>query len=232
MPALFLHLRAPFAAFRGMQAGVYRSTMPTLPYSAAWGLVLNLAGVETRKPGEVATLIDPGAPPLRLCVGVVTAPEVAVLYQQLHAYPVGNSSKGFAEKTFGAKYHIAPVRREVLVGLDVVVGVESADEALLARVRRGLDGELEGERYGLPFAGDNNLIFDRLEVLGSLIASRWYTPVQSEESPRRGSCRLTVGIDRADSSRTRTLLVAPLAQPKRMPPDDAWVWTPRDPTST
>ena len=46
---LFLLLDAPFSAFRWMQAGVYRGTFPVMPPSAAWGLALNLAGLETRR---------------------------------------------------------------------------------------------------------------------------------------------------------------------------------------
>jgi CRISPR-associated protein Cas5t len=150
------------------------------------------------------------------------------LYQQLHAYPVGNSSKELAAKTHGAKYHIAPVRREILSGFDVVIGLEG-DPKVVDRVRAGLRGELEGHRYGLPFAGDNNLLFDRIDLMDDPIASLWYTPVDAQAPARRGSCRLTVDIDRADNSRTRSVLVAPLSNPQRMPPADAWVWTPRQP---
>jgi CRISPR-associated protein Cas5t len=161
----------------------------------------------------------------------VTAPETAVLYQQLHAYPVGNSSKQFAANTHGAKYHIAPARREVLVGLNVVVGVEAVDPGLLERIAHGLNGTLDEARYGLPFAGDNNLLFDRIDVVpASTLAARWYTAV-TPDIPRRGSCRLSSDIDRSDSSRSRSVLVAPLEHPQRTPPDDAWLWTPRPPAA-
>lgn len=212
-----------------MQAGVYRATLPVIPPSAAWGLVLNLAGIETRAGGDVTTLTDPDAPPLRLCVGVVSEGETSVLYQQLHSYPVGSSGKELQEKTHGAKFWIAPARREIMAGFDAMVGVE-ADEGLLERVRRGLRGELEGERYGLPFAGDNNLLFDRIEASATpSTPSRWYTRLVPGDAPRRGSCRFTLGIDRADSSKTSTALVAPLASPQRLPPEEAWFWVPRKP---
>ncbi|HWN68765.1 MAG TPA: CRISPR-associated protein Cas5, partial [Haliangium sp.] len=48
MNTLWLRLRAPFAAYRWLQAGVYRATSPIIPPSAAWGLLLNLAHIETR----------------------------------------------------------------------------------------------------------------------------------------------------------------------------------------
>jgi CRISPR-associated protein Cas5t len=225
---LWLRVRAPFAAFRWMQAGVYRATSPVIPPTAAWGLVLNLAGVETRDPTpSQTTLIRADAPPLRLAIGVVGEdPEVGVLYQQLHSYPVGNSGKELAERTHGAKYWIAPVKREILVNFDCLIGVEADDPALLERVRRGIAGELDEPRYGLPFAGDNNFIIDQIEVLEAPIDARWYVVMDADSPPQRGSCRLTVGIDRADAGRTTALLFAPTPEPQATPPAAAWVRTP------
>lgn len=225
MSRLYLHIQAPFAAFRGMQAGVYRSTMPVIPPSAAFGLVLNLAGIEMRGDDVGTTLISEDVPSLRLAVGSIRASEVSTVYQQLHSYPVGNSGKELKERTFGAKYWIAPVRREVLTNLDCVVAVESDDTELCVRIRRGLRGELESPRYGLPFAGDNNFLFDRIDVVDSPPLTRWYSRF-AEDSPVAESVRLTVGIDRADSSRTTSALLAP-SEPSSEPPDAAWLWVPR-----
>jgi CRISPR-associated protein Cas5t len=230
METLWLRLRAPFAAFRGLQAGVYRTTAPVIPPSAAWGLVLNLAGIETRLGGDVVTGVDPRAPALCLAVGAVTFGEVSTLYQQLHSYPVGNSGKDdLKPKAKGSKFWITPVRREVLVGFDCVLGVRAEERSLYERVGRGLRGELEGARYGVPFAGDNNLLFDRIEVLDAPIEAHWYARLGPDTPARRHSCRLTVGIDRADSSRTTTMLAAPLEHRQAQPPEAAWFWTPRPP---
>lgn len=233
----WLHLRAPFAAFRWMQAGVYRATSPVIPPSAAWGLVLNLAHIDTRD----STLADAGkspvtgiradAPALCLAIGSRDRSEKSTLYQQLHSYPVGASGKELAPRTRGAKYWIAPVRRELLVGFECVLGVR-AEAELLARVERGLRGQLTGTdsaRYGLPFAGDNNLLFDRIDFLAEPLPAIWYAPVARDAEPRRGSCRLTVAIDRHDSAATRSPLFAPTSEPTAAPPDDAWVWCPRAP---
>jgi CRISPR-associated protein Cas5t len=226
----WLHAQAPFAAYRGMQAGVYRTTAPTIPHSAAFGLVLNLAGIEMRDPTpDVTTQVRADVPRLRIAVGAHTPAQVGTLYQQLHSYPVGNSGKELKEGAHGAKFWIAPVRRELLVGLDVVIGVETVDGALRDRVGRGISGELGADRYGLPFAGDNNLLFDRIDLLDAPPPSRWYTRIRPDDPLRRGTCRLTVGIDRRDSSRTTTVLCAPTDQPTAEPPDIAWVWTPREP---
>ena len=229
METMWLHLRAPFAAFRGFQAGVYRASAPVIPPSTAYGLVLNLAGIEMRDstPG-VTTLIRSDLPALRIAVGMISTPERNTLYQQLHSYPVGTSGKELKEKTHGAKFWITPVRRELLSGYDGMIGVQTEDGDLLAQVKRGLRGELDVPRYGLPFAGDNNLLIDRIDVVDQPEPTRWYTRILPGDSPRKGSCRLTVGINRTDNSRTSTLLCAPsVAQSK--PPDEAWTWTPSEP---
>lgn len=226
---IWLRLRAPFAAFRWMQAGVYRATSPVIPPSAAWGLVLNLAGVETRGEDDgTTTQVRADAPALCLAIGAVRQAEVGSLYQQLHGYPVGSSFPELKAKARGAKYGILPVRREVLVGFDCVLGVRAADEGLLEQVALGLRGELGQPRYGLPFAGDNNLLFDRIDVEPTPTAARWYSPLAEDETERRsGSCRLTVAIDRRDASRTETRLFAPGLGLQALPPEGAWVWVPR-----
>ena len=231
MSRLWLRVRAPFAAFRGFQAGVYRASAPVMPPSTAYGLVLNLAGIEMRDPTPgVTTLIRADLPALRIAVGIIATPERSTLYQQLHSYPVGASGKELKEKTHGAKFWITPVRREVLVDYDGMIGVESDDESLLQRVQQGLRGELATPRYGLPFAGDNNLLFDRIEPLAEPPPeTNWYTRLLPDDAPRKGSCRLTVGIDRADNSRTTAPLFAPLTERRLYPPEETgWVWVPRE----
>ena len=223
--SLWLRVRAPFAAFRWMQAGVYRATSPVIPPSAAWGLVLNLAHVETRATGDgVTTLVREDAPQLRLAIGAVGSSEVSTLYQQLHSYPVGSSGKELKGRTKGAKHWIAPVRRELLVGFDAIIGVDADDPALSDRVVRGLRGELGEPRYGLPFAGDNNLLLDRIDVLDGPLRARWYVPMGPESPPQVGSCRLTVAIDRRDSAHTRAPLFCPVEADS--PPPEAWTSVP------
>lgn len=231
MERLYLRVRAPFAAFRGMQAGVYRTTAPTMPPSAVLGLVLNLAGIEMRGDDVGTTLIRDGVPRLRVAIGNLTQQDASVstLYQQLHSYPVGASGKELKERTHGAKFWIAPARREVLVNLDVVLAVEAAEPEVLHRARRGLGGQLREPRYGLPFAGDNNFLFDRIDLLDVPPAAYWYSRVVEDEAPRPRSCRLTVGINRQDSSQTTVALLAPEEYAVPEPPESAWTWVPNAP---
>jgi len=199
-----------------------------MPPSAAWGFVLNLAHVETRASGDgVTTAIRSDAPPLRLAIGAVTTSTVGTLYQQLHSYPVGASGKELKARTRGAKYWIAPARREFLVGFDAIIGVDSDDEELTAKIGRGLRGELGEPRYGLPFAGDNNLLIDRVDLLEEPLSADWYAQMAADAPPRSGSCRLTVSIDRRESAHTASPLFAPVRAD--VPPESAWTWVPRAP---
>lgn len=223
MKRIYLHAKAPFGAFRAFQAGAYRSSMPTIPPSAAYGLVLNIAGIETRDTTKrgATTAMRADLPSLRLAVGDVSSAHVATFYQQLHSYPVGSSSKELAERTHGAKYHIAPIRREVLLDLNVAVAVD-LDDDLQSRLLAGLAGE--HRRYGVPFAGDNNFFFDRLDIV-SCLRARWYQRVDAAQGPVGETTRLTVWIDREDNSRTHRQLFAP-SQPLEEPPESAWLTLP------
>ena len=230
MNTSWLRVTAPFAAFRYFQAGVYRSTSPVIPHSAAWGLILNLAGIDIRiNADEATTQIDPAAPKLKIAIGAVSYGERVTLFQQLHTYPVGASGKEFAHRAKGNKYWIAPVKRELLNGLDCMIAVQSEEPDLLKRIKLGIKGELNESRYGLPFAGDNNLLFDDIQVLDAPEPCYWYSPVNSDAVPVSNSCRLSVKIDRLDSSKSISHLFAPGKQMLSEPPSTAWVWTPESP---
>jgi CRISPR-associated protein Cas5t len=223
MRTVFLQFEAPFAAFRWLQAGVYRGTFPVMPPSAAWGFALNLAGIETRGGlDEVVTPIRTDAPHLDIAVGVVHSGERSTLYQQLHSYRVGNDAKtkAMAARTHGAKSWIAPAKREVLVGVVCVIGVRGAS-TIIERIPQGLAGTLDVERYGLPFAGDNQFLFSRIDVIEADDRARWFLPLGPGETPKE-STRLTTLIDRRDASRTTAPLFAPTPT-GCLCPAEAWI---------
>lgn len=237
---LVLELKAPFAACRPMTAGWYRPTAPTLTPSAAYGLLLNVACVETRlreeepeHAGRVPTsLTRDGLPPVRLAIGLpesVPLPRVQTVYQQLHNYPIGKEAGVPAEWAKGAKNNITPMRREFLAGLHVVFCLDG-NEDLEDRVRHGLAGAFNAERYGLPFVGDNAFLIDQLLEckLGEIPACRWYEPVGQKAGADRvpETARLTTWIDRADMTLTRSELFTPSAKATTEVPQEAWQWIP------
>lgn len=234
---LFLRLKAPFAAFRPLQAGTFRSTTPTIPPITAYGLLLNLAAIDIRDWKTISkssTQILKKLPKVAQGVEIAIAnlgkptanPEVATLLQQLHNIPVNTSAKQFPpekwERTKGCKPNIKPIRRELLVGFHAVLAVRCSDK-LRSLIIAGLEGELNGERdYGLPFAGDNNFLFDDIPVLSTIKPQYWYTRVEDGELPRIGACRLTTWIDRSNSANSRVEVFAPIELPQIEPPDTAW----------
>ena len=240
---LTLSIAAPFAACRTFTAGWYRPTATFLTPSAAYGLLLNLAGIESRlcesdagHPGTVpSSLTRPGLPAVRLALGAPSTrgdgvkladdpdafPGVQSLYQQLHNYPVGSSGSERAKTTFGNKYNVTPVRREVLVNLRVIAVLEAAAD-LEAAVRDALAGRAAG-RYGLPFIGDNSFLPDSIAPLDVSPPTFWYQALAAgEEGLRPRTTRLTTWIDRADLSRTRSGLYAPTPLATAQIPETAW----------
>ena len=67
---LTLHIKAPFAAFRTFHTGSFRPTALFIPPSTAYGLILNLAGVESRFDDgkSTMTLMNNSLPNLRLAM--------------------------------------------------------------------------------------------------------------------------------------------------------------------
>lgn len=227
---LRLRVKAPFAAFRTFSAGAYRPTAPFITPSAAYGLLLNVAAIETRLDDgrSPATVTKTGLPPADVAIGAVTLPTVQTIYQQLHNYPVGAVSAEAAARSRGTKPNIQPIRREYLADLDAYVCLDGNAE-LEARVREGLR---EGEgfrpdgppRYGLPFLGDNSFTLSVLrEEPEPREAAYWFVRATREQGADvPNPCRLTVWIDRASSARTAVGLYGRQDEPAAEPPPGAW----------
>jgi len=225
---LTLRLLAPFGAFRQFTAGSYRPTAPFVTPSAAYGMLLNFAGIEMRwddgKSSMTRTRQD--LPGMAIALGTTQLPEVQTLYQQLHNYPVGATGRERAEECKGNKYNIQPIRREFLSGIDASLYVRCDDSALEVRIVEGLAGNWEGagRRYGLPFLGDNNLLIDKVGVEAAAAQTRWLRLLTSaDRQARSGRMRLPITIDRADMTQTRAGLFAWSETESSEPPDDAWV---------
>lgn len=246
---LVLYVEAPFAVCRTFTAGWYRPTATFLTPSAAYGLLLNFAGIEMRlreedpsyplKAGVPATVIRSGLPRARIALGASAVklrrgrviplangeeafPRVQTVYQQLHNYPVGASGGDRAKTTFGNKYNISPVRRELLVALRATIVLDASSD-LESQVRRGIEGNSPTGRYGLPSLGDNAFLPDRIELLDVVPPAHWYERLTTDgEMVRPRATRLTVWIDRIDMSRTRSDLYAPTSSPSTEIPSLAW----------
>lgn len=226
---LCLRVKAPFAAFRVFTAGAYRPTAPFITPSAAYGLALNVAGIETRfDDGRTPmTLTRLGLPRVQIALGAISFPEVQSVYQQLHNYPVGTTGQEHADACKGAKYNIQPVRREFLSGLDAYICLRE-NAALEEQVRGALrEGGRwcpgRNYRYGIPFLGDNNFMIDILKEEPLPGRAHWYRRLAKEDSGLSDrQCRLTVWINRSDMSQTQAFLYAPLKDAVSEIPESAW----------
>jgi CRISPR-associated protein Cas5t len=249
---LALYVQAPFATFRTFTAGWYRPTATFLTPSAAYGLILNLAGIETRLDDGLSpmTVTQFGLPSVQIALGAVAEklpkqsthsaasgsgnridfPSVQALFQQLHNYPVGPSGKERKADARGNKYNITPVRREFLSDLRACICLRDNPE-LERMVLEGLSGQASESvtRYGLPFLGDNSFLIDRIEPLEGPPEARWFCRMTHEDQVgiKPHTTRLTIWIDRQEMSRTQSALYAPDEQPSCVIPDAAW--TPIDP---
>ena len=223
---LCLYLKASFAAFRTFTAGSFRPTADFLTHSAAYGILLNVAGIEMRLDDEKKpmTLIRSGLPSVRLALGALAFPERQTMYQQLHNYPVGSDAgKEYEQGAKGNKYNIAPVTRAFLSGLEAYICIDDHDE-LEQHILDGLNGRRQ-RSYGLPFAGENNFIIDKLEHIKTTKPAYWYEMVAEDSASSESTrvSRFTITIDREDMSQTRTALFAPTTEPVADIPESAWV---------
>lgn len=231
---IWLAIEAPFAACRPMIAGWHRPTAGFLTHSAAYGLILNIAGIESRlgeheagHPGTVpASATRPGLPTFDLALGLpegAELPRVGSVFQQLHNYSVAVGNAGIKpEFALGRKNNIAPVRREFLIDLKVVAAIRANDD-LVEVISRGLRGERNDRRYGLPFLGDNNFLLDTIEEIPAT-AARWFALVSPQRGgPQAGTTRLTTYIDRLSPVGTRSALFAPIESGTPDPPPSALV---------
>jgi CRISPR-associated protein Cas5t len=239
-----IYLQAPFTTFRTFTAGSFRPTTGFITPSAAYGLLLNIAGIEMRQydPAFPMTLIRKDLPKISLALGALSLPrqqqEVRVdsidtlqrslphqqgIYQQLHNYPVGNTGKENAHRTKGNKYNITPVRRSFLVDLRAYLCLDASAE-FEDQVKDGLLGK-RPRSYGLPFLGDNNFLIDRLEPVGTLQPAHWFEQIgpDEEDAFQKQVMRLTITINRDDMSRTRSKLFAPTISATEKIPERAWV---------
>lgn len=221
---LCVYVQAKFAAFRHFSAGSFRQTADFITPSAAYGLLLNAAGIEMRsyKPKLPMTLIKEELPRFKLALGAREMPAKHSLFQQLHNYPVGSSGKENKEGTKGSKYNIAPARRAFLSGVKGYLCIDG-NQGFEEQLKMGLEGDIKRD-YGLPFLGDNSFLLDRFEAVDPPDSAYWFVrATESEEGLHAGDItRLSIKIDRADMSKTETDLFMPLHSRGSIP-EDAWI---------
>ncbi len=225
-----LYVQAPFAVFRTFTAGSFRLTAGFITPSAAYGLLLNIAGIESRLDDatQPMTVTREDLPSAKIALGALSFPQVHSLYQQAHNYPVGKDAGAkYAPLTKGSKYNITPVRREFLSDIRAYICLEDNSD-LMDRIRDGLMGKYNVGRYGIPFLGDNNFLIDILREETDRQPAYWYEKTAEHDSgnPRPRTTHLTITIDRWNMANTTSALFFPCPEQRRDIPENAWVTMP------
>ncbi len=163
-------------------------------------------------------------PSIKLAFGRVAGSnsEISVLLQNMHSYPIGQTGKERKAKTHGNKYWIEPTYHEIIVDLNMMLGVKAKSE-LISLVRQGLNGESDRPFYGFPFAGDNNFLFDRIDCLDQPLPTHWFVPSDSNLELEPGAVSLTVEIDHQNPSQTKSILFSATQDPSNSLPDSEWL---------
>ena len=230
-------VRGPFARFQPYSAGTYRATMKFMPHSAAYGLILHLAGIESRLE-DSKLLRDPGSagpPSGRIAVGAVEHfPTVQVNCQQMHNYPVGPTGK--KQRLIAPARNITSSSRSGSSSPTFVwrsrwtltkicwTGCEPVSSAVLT-------GSATSEVSFSLVTGTSRPAMSCLPRR----PRRHTGSGQSSDRERIGDVRhstyLTIRIDRTDSSKTVSKLFCPVSEATSVIPVEAWQDCVQAPTS-
>ena len=212
----FIYFKAPFGAFRPLKTVELATTTEFITYSAAYGLLLGLAGVDRQRKKEFAGT--------RIAIGCKRLPRIGRTFQQLIQGKRVMSGDG-------GQLNLRPFWREVLFDLEGYIGLDNP--SLEALVTEGINEPTTLDYWGLPFMGDNNFFLERIEVRDKPELCQWFYPFTGNRLQRGGRLHfLSVWTDYEANTRSRGLLFT-LTQQQESPPLDAWIHiTERDPRIT
>lgn len=219
----FVHFKAPFGAFRFFQSVEMAVTADFLTHSAAYGLLLGLAGIPREEKKTYQRI--------RIALGMTgeKLPIRGRAYQQLHW--IKKEGRGKAEplpvaleRSKGTKPDIRPYVREFLHGIEGWIGLECAARPEFEQlVEDGVNQPEKLDNWGLPFMGDNNFFIERLGVSKAPSACRWFSPYEGGLLPPEERLHyLSVWTDYESNSRSGSFPFI-LTDVSETPPDDAWV---------
>lgn len=221
---LYLYFKAPFGAFRAFQSIEMAATTDFVTYSAAYGLLLGLAGINRDRKDEFI-----GA---RIALGTwrEKLPIRGRAYQQLHWVKTegrtpktkgGESLEEAYGRSKGTKPDIRAAWREYLFGLQGYIGLDHP--SLEEQVRRGINNPAELEYWGVPFLGDNNFFIERLREEPQPNSCEWLCKLDDAKMPRGERLfYLSVWTDYQENKRSLSCLFY-LGKTGPEPPSEAWV---------
>lgn len=224
MESIIISFKAPFFSYREFNTGDYCYSLPVIPHSAAYGLVLNLAGIEIK--GVNCENIN--TPMLEIAVGLVSYDNVSCLIHQYHKYTqsYGNKyspyewvknddgtytlkeeiKKKGKQKTslsdvkkqyHGRKWGIGIIKREYLIDYHGVIGVKG-DSEIINKIKEGIDNCVGS----IPYAGQSNLMFSHLNIENT--EAYWLVTelLDDDDNDEVKSVQLTTEVNRIKSNKT------------------------------
>lgn len=194
---IFLYFRAPFGAFKPFQSVEMLATTEFLTYSAAYGLLLGLAGIDSRDPQVKRQYAN-----ARLALGTMRLPRKGRVFQQLHKY----KDKKEVPRAKGRKPFIDTYWREFLYDkLEGYIGLEHHELERL--VMQGVEEPSTLQYWGLPFMGDNNYFIEKLDIVESPMHCQWFHALtQSNEIFGERLFYLSVWTDYQNSTQSKNSL--------------------------
>ena len=178
---LFIYFKAPFGAFRAFHSVELSATAEFVTYSAAYGLMLGMAGVDRNRKKEFE-----GA---QIALGTWDEkfPLRGRVFQQFHWVKEegrGSHKKGKEtlkeafERSKGTKPDIRTIWKEYLHKIEGYIGLDNPELEKL--VRQGINEPETLNYWGLPFMGDNNFFIERFEEIEHPKPCQWFYPVGNE----------------------------------------------------
>lgn len=210
---IILRVQAPMAVSRPLVTNHQRGTYQVLSPSLIYGLICNIAGIETRimKEGSVSYTMRDDVPPIDFNIGYTKMPITSTVYE--HTLKLMQNSNELAKlgdaRINKCRQSIQPKRTSYLYGIDMYIIVH-ADEHIIRRIHRYMDGILDpmmntpDMRYGGLFLGSNNCILSSLAVVDT-VPEKLYWMVDTTSDTKEThiiSSMLPIWIDREFPTKT------------------------------
>ena len=195
---LFIYFKAPFGAFKPFQSVEMLATVEFMTYSAAYGFLLGLAGINSRDPLVKSAYIN-----TRIALGTFNLPRKGRVLQQLHK---GKASIEDTERAKGRKPKIDIFWKELLYdGLEGYIGLDNPE--LEPLITQGINNPQSINYWGLPFMGDNNFFVEKLDIVQEVKECQWFSLLKSSTSPQNQRLYyLSVWTDYQNSTNSKSLL--------------------------
>jgi CRISPR-associated protein Cas5t len=223
--SIIIDFDAPFFSYREFNTGDYSYSLPVIPHSAAYGLVLNLAGIEIKGDkiesmcGSFKCKRNTNTPNLGIAVGFVSFDGISCLIHQYHKYTQSysclspyeweeNQDGTFSvkENTKGVKSSISNLKKDYQ-GRKWSIGIVKREYLTNYHGVIGVRGDkflIEKIKHGIdecfgsiPFAGDRNLMFSKISINNP--EANWLSTKKIQNCK---SLELSTKIDRVNSHRT------------------------------